>query len=103
MRFCLEGMQPACATAPWSSSTIVGIRRDSIVHGYPQTHLAQPSGEPHAWLIASQLKIDKDPASRRTVERILDVIKTSYENGKYQSPTEAERDFRQLVESENVK
>jgi hypothetical protein len=34
------------------------------------------------------------------IERILDVIKKSYENGQYQSPTEAERDFRQLVERE---
>jgi hypothetical protein len=48
--------------------------------------------------LASQLKIGKDPASRRAIERILDVIKKSYENGQYQSPTEAERDFRQLVE-----
>jgi hypothetical protein len=48
--------------------------------------------------LASQLKAGKDPASRRAIERILDVIKKGYENGKYQSPTEAERDFRQLVE-----
>jgi hypothetical protein len=48
--------------------------------------------------LASQLKIGKDPASRRAIERILVVIKKSYENGQYQSPTEAERDFRQLVE-----
>lgn len=53
--------------------------------------------------LASQLKIGKDPANRRAVERILDTIKKSYENGKYQSPTEAERDFRQLVEAENGK
>ena len=50
--------------------------------------------------LASQLKIGKDPASRRAVERILDVIKKSYADGKYQSPVEAERDFRQLVERE---
>jgi hypothetical protein len=50
--------------------------------------------------LASQLKIGKDPASRRAIERILDVIKKSYEDGKYQSVTEAERDFRQLVEGE---
>jgi len=37
--------------------------------------------------LASQLKIGKDPANRRAVERILDIIKKSYENGKYQSPT----------------
>jgi hypothetical protein len=47
--------------------------------------------------LASQLNIGKNPASRRAIERILDVIKKSYEDGKYQSPVEAERDFRQLV------
>jgi hypothetical protein len=50
--------------------------------------------------LASQLKIGKDPASRRAIERILDVIKKSYDNGQYQSSTEAERDFRRLVEGE---
>lgn len=50
--------------------------------------------------LASQLKVGKDPAGRRAIERILDVIKRSYEDGKYQNSTEAERDFRQLVEGE---
>ena len=50
--------------------------------------------------LASQLKVGKDPLSRRAIERILDVVKKGYEGGKYQSPTEAERDFRQLVEGE---
>jgi len=50
--------------------------------------------------LASQLKIGKDLASRRAIERILDIIKKSYEDGKYQSPIEAERDFRELVEGE---
>ena len=47
--------------------------------------------------LASQLKIGKDPVSRRAIERILDVLKKSYEEGKYESPVEAERDFRELV------
>jgi hypothetical protein len=47
--------------------------------------------------LASQLKVGKDAVSRRAIERILDVIKQSYEQGKYESPVEAERDFRQLV------
>jgi hypothetical protein len=52
--------------------------------------------------LASQLKIGKDPVSRRAIERILDAIKQSYEDGKYQSSVEAERDFRQLaVREEN--
>ena len=46
---------------------------------------------------ASQLKIGKDLASRRAIERILDAIKNSYEQGKYQSPVQPERDFRELV------
>ena len=50
--------------------------------------------------LASQLKIGKVPARRRAIERVLDVFKKSYENGKYQNETEAERDFRQLVEDE---
>ena len=47
--------------------------------------------------LASQLKVGKDPASRRAIQRILEVIKNSYETGRYESPVEAERDFRQLV------
>jgi hypothetical protein len=50
--------------------------------------------------LASQLKVGKDPVRRRAIERILNVIKRSYEDGKYQSPVEAERDFRRLVERE---
>ena len=52
--------------------------------------------------LSSQLKVSKDAARRRAIERILDVIKKSYEDGKYQSPVEAERDFRQLVEAARV-
>jgi hypothetical protein len=50
--------------------------------------------------LASQLKIGKNAACRRAIERILDIIKKNHEDGQYQSPTEAERDFRQLVERE---
>jgi hypothetical protein len=47
--------------------------------------------------LASQLKIGKGPASRRAIERILDTTKTGYQNGLYENPVEAERDFRRLV------
>jgi hypothetical protein len=47
--------------------------------------------------LASQLKVGRDPVSRRAIERILDVVKRGYEDGKYENPVEAERDFRQLV------
>ena len=50
--------------------------------------------------LASQLKIGKSAAGRRAIERILDAVKKDYESGKYQSPADAERDFRQVVERE---
>lgn len=53
--------------------------------------------------LASQLKVGKNPVSRRAIERILDVIKKGYESGQYQSSVEAERDFRQLVGLEEEK
>jgi hypothetical protein len=50
--------------------------------------------------LASQLKIGKDPARRRTIERILDLVKKGYESGLYQDSTAAERALRQMAESE---
>ncbi|OLB17289.1 MAG: hypothetical protein AUI12_04900 [Acidobacteria bacterium 13_2_20CM_2_57_6] len=50
--------------------------------------------------LASQLKIGKDAAFRRAIERILNVVKKNYESGQYPSLAEAERDFRQRVERE---
>jgi hypothetical protein len=50
--------------------------------------------------LASQLKIGKSAAGRRAIKRILDAIKKDYENGKYQSHADAEREFRQVVERE---
>ncbi len=47
--------------------------------------------------LASQLKIDKSAAGRRGIERILDTVRQNYEEGKYETPTDAERAFRQLV------
>jgi len=47
--------------------------------------------------LASQLKIGKGPAVRRAIERILDITRTGYQNGQYENPVEAERDFRRLV------
>jgi hypothetical protein len=50
--------------------------------------------------LASQLKIGKDAADRRAIERKLDLIKKGYESGQYQSPTEAERALRQMVDDD---
>jgi hypothetical protein len=51
--------------------------------------------------LASQLKIGKEPATRRAIERVLDLIKNGYKSGHYQNSTAAERAFRQIVEGEN--
>ena len=48
--------------------------------------------------LAQQLKIDKSPASRRAIQRIVAIVKVRYESGVYGSQTEAEADLRTLVE-----
>jgi hypothetical protein len=48
--------------------------------------------------LAQQLKIDKSPACRRAIHRILAMVKVKYESGMYASQTEAEAEFRARVE-----
>lgn len=48
--------------------------------------------------LATQLKANKNPACRRAIERILATLKKKYEEGKFASTTEAEAEFRSLVE-----
>jgi hypothetical protein len=48
--------------------------------------------------LASQLKIGRDSAYRRTVQRTLEIVRKNYESGEYRSTTEAEHVFRKLVE-----
>jgi hypothetical protein len=50
--------------------------------------------------LASQLKVGKGAACRRAIQRILVRIKEHYESGQYQSITDAENEFRRLVESD---
>jgi hypothetical protein len=50
--------------------------------------------------LASQLKIGRDAAYRRAVQRTLEAVRKNYESGEYQSTTEAEHVFRKLVEQE---
>jgi hypothetical protein len=51
--------------------------------------------------LAHQLKIDKTPACRRAINRILAEMKTRCEKGKYNSPMAAES-FKQFVEDERT-
>jgi hypothetical protein len=50
--------------------------------------------------LANQLKANKGAACHRAIQRILVRIKKHYESGEYRSTTEAESEFRRLVESD---
>ena len=50
--------------------------------------------------LANQLKANKSASCRRAIERILVRIKDHCESGQYQSTTDAENEFRRLVESD---
>jgi hypothetical protein len=50
--------------------------------------------------LANQLKQNKNAGCRRAIQRILVRIKEHYESGQYQSTTDAENEFRRLVESD---
>lgn len=52
--------------------------------------------------LAQQLKLDKNAACRRAIERSLAVIKKRCNEGVYESPTAAELDFRKLVEQQGT-
>jgi hypothetical protein len=49
-----------------------------------------------------QLKVDKNAACRRTIERILVRIKKRCDEGVYESRTEAELNFRKFVEGQGT-
>jgi hypothetical protein len=50
--------------------------------------------------LAHQLRIDKTPACRRAINRILEEMKKRCEEGEYRNPMEAESAFRKFVEDE---
>jgi hypothetical protein len=50
--------------------------------------------------LAHQLRIDKTPACRRAINRILEDMKKRCENGEYRNPKEAESAFRKFVDDE---
>ena len=52
--------------------------------------------------LATQLKRDKGAPCRRAIQRLLAVVKKNYEEGKYKTHTEAESEFRKMVESEEA-
>jgi hypothetical protein len=50
--------------------------------------------------LAKQLKANKNAACRRAIQRILALMKKDYEAGRYNAHTEAENEFRRLVEND---
>jgi hypothetical protein len=48
--------------------------------------------------LASQLKLNKQPAERRAVDKLLNVVTSKYEEGRYANRCDAERDLRDLVD-----
>jgi hypothetical protein len=50
--------------------------------------------------LAQQLKVNKNPACRRAINRILAETKKRCEVGEYSSQTEAETAFRKFIEDE---
>ena len=52
--------------------------------------------------LAGQLKVDKNGACRRAIERILAIVKKRCDEGVYDSSTAAELDFRTFVEQQGT-
>ena len=52
--------------------------------------------------LAGQLKVDKNAACRRAMERILAMTKKRCDEGVYESRTAAELDFRKFVEEQGT-
>jgi hypothetical protein len=50
--------------------------------------------------LASQMRANKRAACRRAIQRILAIVKSNFEDGKYNNDVEAEADFRHLVDRE---
>jgi hypothetical protein len=51
-------------------------------------------------LMVGPLKVNQSATCRRAIQRIMVRIKEHCENGEYRSTTEAENEFRRLVESD---
>jgi hypothetical protein len=51
--------------------------------------------------LAQVLKAGKNPACQRAIGRLLTSMKKRYEDGEYESPSQAEAAFRRLVDEES--
>jgi len=80
------------------------VRDHDVKHagGLPFPATYNPSLMETAFLdrLANQLKANKSATCRRAIQRILVRIKEHYESGQYRTPSDAETEFRRLVESD---
>ena len=72
------------------------------IPGLPFFAIPSPSFMETAFLdrLATQLKTNKTAACRRAIQRILVRVKQHCESGQYTSTTDAENEFRRLVDSD---
>ena len=52
--------------------------------------------------LASQLKLNKQPAERRAVDKLMNQVADKYEDGRYANRCDAERDLRDLVDKISI-
>jgi len=73
-----------------------------IPSGLPFSVIHSPSFMETAFLdrLATQLETNKTAACQRAIQRILVRVKQHCESGQYTSTTDAENEFRRLVDSD---
>ena len=48
--------------------------------------------------LAAQLKLNKQPAERRAVDKLMNQVAEKFQDGRYANRCDAERDLRDLVD-----
>jgi hypothetical protein len=91
-------MHPFCT---WLHPRFVGIASGIRVPCDPAEWASVMSTE-YLDQLARQLKIDKTPACRRAINRILEDLKKRCESGEFATPMDAEAAFRKFVEDERA-
>ena len=52
--------------------------------------------------LAAQLKLNKQPAERRAVDKLMNQVADKFEDGRYANRCDAERDLRDLVDKISI-
>ena len=93
-----------CQAADTESRSVSGqiVQIAEQVRGLPFPATYSPTLMETGFLdrLANQLKVNKSATCRRAIQRILVRIKEHCESGQYKSTTDAENEFRRLVDSD---